>query len=261
MGSTATAPIRLRDLVLPREHGSWSFVLEPLALGLLAAPSWPGAVLALATLAAFFARRPLQLTRVSGRDPRRELAWHTLAALALLALSAAALALHRSGPAPWIPLGVALLPAALFLHFDRQGEGRALAAELAGVGAFSLLPVALALLAGRPALPAAALGALMLVRSVPTVLTLRAVLRRRKGQPESRSAPLVAALLGASAVAALTAAGHLPPLAPIAAVVLLGRTIWWLSPRAPAWRAAQFGICESALGALFVLALGLAARG
>jgi hypothetical protein len=45
-----------RDLVMPREHGSWSLALEPLLFGLIAAPSLAGGGLALAVVAAFFGR-------------------------------------------------------------------------------------------------------------------------------------------------------------------------------------------------------------
>ena len=71
----------LRALLLPREHGSWSLALEPLALGLIAAPSWPGAALALAALALFFARRPWQAARAG--DVRLRPALGALAAPAL----------------------------------------------------------------------------------------------------------------------------------------------------------------------------------
>jgi hypothetical protein len=35
-----TANIRWRAVALPTEHGSWSFVGEPILLGLLLAPGW-----------------------------------------------------------------------------------------------------------------------------------------------------------------------------------------------------------------------------
>jgi hypothetical protein len=44
---------RWRDVILPKEHGSWSLALEPIALGLLVAPSWAGGSLAVAVLAGF----------------------------------------------------------------------------------------------------------------------------------------------------------------------------------------------------------------
>src|SRR3974377_1668220 len=48
-------------LILPREHGSWSLALEPVAFGMLAAPSTPGLALAAAAISGLFLRRPLKL--------------------------------------------------------------------------------------------------------------------------------------------------------------------------------------------------------
>ena len=64
-----------RALVLPKEHGSWSLAFEPVALALLAAPSWAGAALAGATVAGFFVRRPLKLAvTLPAADERRRAA-------------------------------------------------------------------------------------------------------------------------------------------------------------------------------------------
>jgi hypothetical protein len=60
-----------RELVLPKEHGSWSLAIEPVVFGLIAAPSVAGGWFGLAVLAAFFARRPV---RIALRNPRA-LAW------------------------------------------------------------------------------------------------------------------------------------------------------------------------------------------
>ena len=68
-----TPPIQLprwSDLVWPKEHGSWSLALEPVALGLIAAPSLGGIALGMAVMAGFFARRPLKIA-VGDRNPAR----------------------------------------------------------------------------------------------------------------------------------------------------------------------------------------------
>src|SRR5690349_19690118 len=66
------APARTwREFVQPKEHGSWSLALEPLALGLLVAPSLPGTLFSLAVIAAFFARRPLRIAFVDAHSERR----------------------------------------------------------------------------------------------------------------------------------------------------------------------------------------------
>src|SRR5690349_12445863 len=92
---------RWREQVWPREHGSWSLALEPLGLGLLAAPSAAGGWFALAVLAAFFGRRPLR-TAVS--DPvaaRRAEARVALVPLAIVALGGLAGAIVLGGVA-WL---------------------------------------------------------------------------------------------------------------------------------------------------------------
>src|SRR5688572_20448088 len=74
------------SVFLPKEHGSWSLALEPLALGLLIAPSWAGGALAGAVLAGFFVRRPLKAAFTADLQRRRE-ARGGLALLGMLALA------------------------------------------------------------------------------------------------------------------------------------------------------------------------------
>ena len=57
----AVVPVSIRPLALPAEHGGWGFVLEPIALALLVAPSWSGVAVGVAVVAAFLARHPLRL--------------------------------------------------------------------------------------------------------------------------------------------------------------------------------------------------------
>jgi hypothetical protein len=67
-------------VALPSEHGGWSLTLEPVALGLLVAPSWPGLALGAAALVAFVARTPLKVVLVD-RWRHRWLARTRLASL------------------------------------------------------------------------------------------------------------------------------------------------------------------------------------
>ena len=131
---------RWRELVLPREHGSWSFALEPLALGLMVAPSAAGACLALTVPAAFFARRPLHLALDEARADRRSEARRALAACAAAAtlFFLGTLALGGAAWLAWLlPVAAA---GAVFLHFDLRGAGREEVAEVAGAAAFALVP-------------------------------------------------------------------------------------------------------------------------
>lgn len=63
--------VRVRTVALPVEHGGWSLTLEPVALGLLVAPSRAGFLLAVATVGAFLLRHPLKIVADDRRRGRR----------------------------------------------------------------------------------------------------------------------------------------------------------------------------------------------
>ena len=159
---------RWRELAWPREHGSWSLALEPLAFGLIVAPSAAGAWLALAVLAGFFARRPLKIAAGDERPERRAAARGPLAACAVIALGAMAAALACGGTGWLIWLLPIMAAGAVFLFLDLRGEGREEIAELAGVAAFAGVPAVMAVLAGWGARTALVFAVVMACRSVPT---------------------------------------------------------------------------------------------
>src|SRR6516162_7239992 len=72
------------QLVLPKEHGSWSLALEPVALGLFVAPSAGGGALAVAAMAGFLMRRPLKLGVAAKTDPRRLMAVACVSLLSII---------------------------------------------------------------------------------------------------------------------------------------------------------------------------------
>lgn len=239
------------SLFLPKEHGSWSLAFEPLAVGLLIAPSAPGVALFAAAAAGFFARRPLKAAfGVKSSAPRSDL-FAALVVLGSLVLAGGfeLMALGQTR-ALW-PLLLALPCGLLFAYFDSQGEGRAAAAEVAGSAAFAVLPAVFATLAGWSPAAALSLAALMLVRSVPTVLTIRAFLRQRKGEASASWLPIGAAALGSAVVVQLAVTGHLPAIAVAGPMVLWLRTVWLVGPWRPAWTARRAGMFEAALGLLY----------
>lgn len=247
-----------RTLVLPREHGSWALAFEPVALGLLVAPSLGGGWLALAVALGFLARRPLKLAwTLPLHEERRGAA----ACTAMLFAVGAALALLAAGGffAPFLPVGRAqalwplLLAApfgAAFLWFDLRNAMREAEAELAGSTAFALVPAAFATLAGWNAPAALGLAVLMLARSVTTVLTVRCYLRLQKRQPCAPFAAVAAALFAVFAVAG--SQGVLPAASVVLPVVLLVRTVVFVTPLRPDWSAKRVGMFEAAFGAAYL---------
>ncbi len=198
--TTPAAPV-----FLPKEHGSWSLALEPLALGLLVAPSYGGTALATAALAGFFARRPLKAALVPDPIDHRRAARESLVMLSALAVTGLFEAIVLGGPAALWPLLLAVAPGGLFVYFDAQNNSRAAAAELAGSAAFALVPAALATFAGWSAPAALALTVIALARSIPTILAIRTYLRLNKQQPAGVFLPL---LTGGLAGAGLVFLAH-----------------------------------------------------
>jgi hypothetical protein len=240
----------------PKEHGSWSLVLEPLILGLAVAPSLPGAALAVAVLAGFFLRRPLKVLLGTGDDPRHAPALAAtliLGTLALVGLTAAAMA-GWTHLWPWL---LVVPPGLVFLRSEARGESRQAVAEAAGTLAFAVVPVALASVAGWGAAPALALGGVMAGRSLPTVLMLRAYLRRRKGESISGWPVWLAAAAALVASGLLARVGLAPWTVPAAFLVLLVRTGIMIGPWAPEIAATKIGIAESVLGAVLVIAIAV----
>ncbi len=249
-----------RDLVMPREHGSWSLALEPLALGLLVAPSPAGALLAPAVVAAFFARRPLRIAGSDGSAVRRAAARRAVFVCGAVAgvFFLAAVALGGLAWTRWLaPSAVA---GAVFLAFDLRRGGREEPAEIAGSAAFAFLPVAFATAAGWPTPAALAVGLVMLGRSVPTVMTVRACLRRAK-TGIARPTPALAAAALAFAAAGVLAGLRLVP---VTAAVLLGLLavrsgVLLVFPR-PEFRARTLGMTEAAIGGCFIFCAAAAWR-
>lgn len=246
------------SVVLPREHGSWSLALEPLAFGLIAAPSLAGASLALAVVAAFFARRPLRMLFGEAVSAGRADARGPLAVLVVVAVLAFGVALRLGGTAWLVWLLPVAVAGAVFLYFDLRAAGRESVAEVAGATAFALLPAALAALAGWKSASSVALALVMLGRAVPAVLTVRECLRAAK---TGRRAPALAVMSAVGALVAgvsLARSGTAPTLAAWMLALLAARTLALLVWPRPAWRARTLGMIETVLGAFFVIALGAA---
>lgn len=255
---TYASPSSLRDVVMPKEHGSWSLAFEPIALGLLIAPSAGGAWLAVALSAGFFARRPLRLSAHEPQENRRAMAALALIICALTGLVSITAAVFFAGIA-WLPwLAPVAIAAAIFAHFDRKGAGREEAAEIAGSAAFALVPAALAILGGLAPWQALAVALLSLGRSVPSVLCVRSFLRAKKTGVCRNALALTAAGL-AVATAAVLHAQHLIPFFGFAFMVALAlRAFALLSIFRLPLRARTLGMSEALLGILFVVGVAIA---
>jgi hypothetical protein len=250
-----------RAVALPDEHGGWSLTAEPALLGLLVAPSWAGAALAVAAMVAFVVRTPLKLVLVDRWRhrwlPRTRLAAR-IAAVELVVLAAlAALAGARAGWTWLVPVALAVPLVAVELWFDMRSRGRRLVPELSGAVGIAAVAAAVALAGGEDARLAAALWLVLAARSVATIPFVRVqITRLRRGTGPVALSDRAQLAGGAVALASVAVS----PAVAAGAGAVLGLTAlqsrWVRRPPVPA-RTLGFRQLGFGIGLVLVTAVGV----
>ena len=248
--------VRIKRLILPTEHGSWGFLLEPVVAGLAVAFSPSGSWIALMVIGAFLTRQPLKflLLGLAGKGFREQ----SLAAfyltllfgsLFVLGLAAAA---ATAAPSSFYPF-LAVLPLAAYQIFcDVTRRGRELLPEMTGATAISSSAAAIAIAGGMPWPHALALWVVFIGRQIPSIIYVRTRLRLDKGKRARLIEPVSAHFLGLGAVGMMAATGFASYLTLAMFVVLLGRSVHGLSPYRKRVKAMRIGIAEVIYGTLTV---------
>jgi len=248
------AVFRRPQTFLPREHGGWFLFLVPLAVGLAVAGRWSGRGLAfaVAALALFLARQPLDLALKAWRGKRTRadlpalVAW--LAIYAALAALPTGVLLWRDRLWGLLPLAVAgagLLALQLWAAAARLA--RTVWSEVIGTAGLALAaPAAHYAATGAWSATALALWILMATVGVGGVLYSRWRLRRRRlavrlGAEELPHAPPRVSVLSHYAIALALAAllawlGWAPWAVTPLYLLLLVRVAWGTRPAAKADR-------------------------
>jgi hypothetical protein len=252
--------VRMKVVALPAEHGGWGLALEPLVLGLCVAPNLPGLFLALATVAAFLTRHPLKIVagdrRRGRRFPRTPIAERFVLAYSAIALLSFSLAVKTAPTVFLLPLLIAAPFAILQLVYDATGRSRELLPELSGATALAAVAASIALAAGWSLTHALTLWALLAAaRVIPSILYVRARLQQNHGKPANIAPAIAAHLLGCAVALTFAWLGLAQVLAVVAALILLLRAAYALSPVCPQFTAKQVGFSEIAFGLINVLAL------
>jgi hypothetical protein len=252
-----TSQVRLKSIAFPPEHGSWGFLLEPIVLGLLVAPSLAGVFLSLAALGAFLARHPLKFVitdhRKGKRYPRTVAAERFALVYSVVALVGAGITVLLAGFEMLLPLVIAV-PFALAQVVDYvQNKGRDLVPELAGSCAIAVTASCLVLAGGGSITLALMLWIILIARSIPSILYVRARLRLEKGKPFSVRPVLISNGVALLVVAALALLGEIPVLVVIGVTVLFGRALYGLSRYRKTAPAKIIGIWEMIYGLMLVV--------
>jgi hypothetical protein len=256
--SAESAGVALRTVAVPAEHGGWSLTLEPVVMGLIAAPGAAGAALGLAALVAFAARTPLRIVLVDRRRhrrlPRTGAAARVLAAELVLLVGLVVVAVVTAAAPFWTPPVLAAPLVAGGLWFDARSRSRRLAPELLATVGIGSVAASIALAGGAAAADAYGLWIVAAARAIAAIPFVRFQLRRRSSRRAGDTAQLIAVAIGAGGFAAglVTAAGV------IAIVVLAVAHLF--SSRRPPPPTPVLGAQQVVLGLSVAVAAGLGAR-
>jgi hypothetical protein len=249
--------VNVRSVALPVEHGGWSFLAEPVVLGLLVAPSAAGFAIAVATSAGFLIRHPGRMFWKNRQrldvSPRFRLAGKFAVGYGLVAAAGLAAAWALAGIRPLVPFIIAGPFFLLFAVYDVRHEARLLLPELLAPAAIAVSAPAIALAGGWTAQAALVLWVLLVLRFIPTVLYIRARLRLERDKPYDASASNTAHGAAVLAGGGLAGAGLAPWLSVVGLGVLLVRAVVGLSRYHRPAAAKVIGFSEVAYGTLFVL--------
>lgn len=256
-----------KQLLLPAEHGSWSWLLVPYLVGTAVAGTFNLATLLvlIGSLALFLLRQPatvwLRIRRGRGRQSDTPIVRRLvfgLSGVALLCL----LGLLVLGVTAvfWLVLPVAgLLAVYVAAALGRQTSVRVLWMELAGAAGLALAaPAAYVAATGQMTATAWWLWALLALLNVLGVLYVRLRLADSHSRDADRRSMLAAHLVGVGVVTAVALTGHIPALAILPFVALAGRALWAYPQPRPIPNIKKFGFTEVgvelACGLLLILA-------
>jgi hypothetical protein len=260
--SEATVPTRKlfrKSLVIPAEHGAWSWLLVPFAVGVAVAGQvgLPAILTLIGGLAAFLMRQPaaawLRTRRGRGNRADEPLAagWTIGLGVAAALCLAGLLALGRNALL-WllVPVAAMLL---VYLAATRSGRAgmRTMWMELSGAVALALMaPAAVIAASGRLSALAWALWGLMGLHNALGVLYVRLRLADSHRRPVNRAVVAWGHAAGLAAVAVAAWLGWVPPATALPLVGLLGRAMWAARRPRPVDDVRRFGFAELAVEVL-----------
>lgn len=251
--------VRLKAIILPTEHGSWGFLLEPLVASLAVAWSTAGLAVALTAVSAFLARQPLKVYLgdvAAGRNLPQTSGARRYAALFVSASAVFfAAAVAGGGIDVMAPFAAVAPLVAVQIYFDAKRRSRALIAEIVGAVAASSSAAAVGLAGGIEPASAVALWGLFAARLMTSVLYVRNRLLAEKGKAFSRAAPVAAHIAALAGAALLASRGLTSWSAAAVFCVLLGRSAVGLSVLRRPTKAMKIGVWEVVYGVMLVAAV------
>ena len=246
-------------VAIPKEHGSWGFVLEPLLLSLIVAYTLEGLLLALATFFLFLSNQPLRI--VANKSSSKKFKSTGIAVFSFYFLTAIVLLifpLYNLKLEVLLPffIGLTLMP--IYLFAALKNYSRSLIVELLPIFSMTLIAVSIIMIDNSFSFSLIVFGVLLLSRAIPTVIYIGAKVKEAK-KIEFSVLPTHVLNIGFSLFiiyASLT--NLLPMLSLLGAVLLTTRSVIGFSRFSFAKTIKQIGVMEFVYGSLFVVINGIA---
>ncbi len=245
-----------KALLMPAEHGAWSWLLVPFLVGAVIAPawSWSSALVLIGGLSLFLVRQPaiawLRIRQGRGRQSDESVAlfWTVLFALAAL-LSLLGLLAARQTALLWLaPPVLAILALYVAVSQINRAQVRNLWMELAGAAGLAIMAPAAFLAGGGQLAPLGwLLWLLLAIQNCLGAHYIRQRIADSHKRPRTRSALLFShvAGLGLALGSLLWVGAHVLALTPF--VFLLLRALWASAGPRPAANIKRVGFTEVAV--------------
>jgi hypothetical protein len=255
-----------KRLVIPAEHGSWSWLLVPFFVGVLVAGRWNLAVtlVLLGGMAGFLLRQPLTIwLRIRAGQGRKKdgppaAAWTVGLAVVALVCFVGLVALGLAAIL-WLLVPIAaIFTLYLLAVLQRRANSRTLWNEVAGAaGLAATAPAAYIAASGRLDAVAWLLWGLMAGQNGLGVLYVRLRIADTHGRSMGRRPILLAHALVLAAAGILAFIGQTPWLAVVPFAAYFLRAAWAVAGRRPVANIKRFGFSEvgvEILGGLLIAA-------
>jgi hypothetical protein len=253
----STSRVNLKSIALPTEHGGWSFLAEPIVLGLLVAPTWKGFVLGLAVVSLFLLHQPLKIALKDNLKRRRVARTQWAERFVLLygglGISFVLILIAMNGANFLLPMLVGGIFALVQVAYDARNQSRELVPELAGSIALAATASSIALLAGWSLTSAIMLWVIVAVRAVTAIIYVRVRLQMVHDKPHNKSFVLALHIVALCLFVILAVVKAIPFTVVIAMMILIVRAFKGILRPALNVTAKIIGLTELAIGIVYIL--------
>jgi hypothetical protein len=253
--------VNLKSIALPTEHGGWSFLAEPIVLGLLVAPTWKGFLLGLAVVSLFLLHQPLKIAMKDNlkcrRVTRTQWAERFVLLYGGLGIAPVLLLVSFNGYGFLLPMIIGGIFALVQVAYDARNQSRELVPELAGSIALAATASSIALLAGWLLTSAIMLWVIVAARAVTAIIYVRVRLRMVHGKPHNKSFALGLHIFALCLFGILAVVKAISFTAIIAMLILVIRAFKGILHPAPHVTAKVIGLTELAIGIVYILTVSV----